>query len=186
MSFIIIVFSCTSNIMILATIEHWLYIIIVAAQFYNPYKVWSLDDLICTGLVCSTISSKLETNQNNVITMQATLISPVAGTIYFRKHGDEPTIIHGKLFWINEMTTASVEWSIYDDRVSFSIKFCASYKIANSCSYLMIEASCIIDNNFWLFRWPRHSVLGCVGIPLRNLLTSHQYMEVSLSVVRSK
>ena len=29
-------------------------------------------------------------------------------------------------------------------------------------------------------------MLGCAGTPLRNLLTSHQYMEVSLSVVRSK
>ena len=78
----------------------------------------SLVNLTCTGLICSTIRSKLENNLNNVITMQATLISPVAGTVYFRKHADEPTVIHGKLFWINEMTTTSVEWSIYDDLVS--------------------------------------------------------------------
>lgn len=91
-----------------------------AITLQGPGSVIGRSLLLQVGsrLICSTIRSKLENNLNNVITMQATLISPVAGTVYFRKYADEPTVIHGKLFWINEMTTTSVEWSIYDDLVT--------------------------------------------------------------------
>ena len=53
--------------------------------------------------------------------MQATFISPVAGVVYFRQSGSEPTVTHGKLFWVNGMPTESTEWAIYDDLVSHNI-----------------------------------------------------------------
>lgn len=68
--------------------------------------------------VCATIRSKLVNNPANALTMHATFISPVGGVIYFRQSGSEPTVIHGKLYFVNEMTATSVEWAIYDDLVS--------------------------------------------------------------------
>ena len=66
--------------------------------------------------VCSTIRSKAGGDVN---ILQATFISPVAGTIYFRQNGNEPTVIHGNLFWVDgTATAASVEWAIYNDLVS--------------------------------------------------------------------
>ena len=66
------------------------------------------------GFVCATIRSASE----DAVTLRATLISPAAGVIYFRQSGSEPTIIHGKLYWIDTTTTSSVQWAIYDDPVS--------------------------------------------------------------------
>ena len=63
-------------------------------------------------LICSTIRSEKESAEATIIVMQATFISPVAGTIYFRQSGNESTVFHGKLFWVNEMNTADVEWDI--------------------------------------------------------------------------
>ena len=70
-----------------------------------------------TAYVCATIRSKLENNPDDAVTMHATFISPVGGVIYFRQTGSEPTVVHGKLFFVNEMTATSVEWAIYDDLV---------------------------------------------------------------------
>lgn len=71
-------------------------------------------------LVCATIRSKAEKvlPPEELITMQATFISPVGGVVYFRQSGNEPTVIHGKLFSVNEINNSSVEWTIYDDLVS--------------------------------------------------------------------
>ena len=69
-----------------------------------------------SGFVCATIRSL---SQNDAVTLRATLISPVAGVIYFRQTGSEPTVIHGKLYWIDTSTASSVEWAIYDDSVSY-------------------------------------------------------------------
>ena len=60
----------------------------------------------------------VENSPGNAVTMQATFISPAGGVVYFRQSGSEPTVIHGKLFFINEMAATSVEWAIYDDTVS--------------------------------------------------------------------
>lgn len=49
--------------------------------------------------------------------MHATFISPIGGVVYFRQTGSEPTVVHGKLYFVNEMTATSVEWAIYDDLV---------------------------------------------------------------------
>ena len=75
--------------------------------------------IFCAERVCSTIRSKAG---GDVIILQATFISPVAGTIYFRQNGDEPTIIHGNLFRVDGTVTAtSVEWTFYDDLVSHEL-----------------------------------------------------------------
>ena len=66
--------------------------------------------------ICSTIRSKAG---SEVTVLQATFISPVAGTIYFRQSGNEPAVIHGSLFWVDGTTTVpSVEWTLFDDFVS--------------------------------------------------------------------
>lgn len=80
-----------------------------------------IEHAIYTERVCSTIRSKAA---GEVTILQATFISPVAGTIYFRQSGSEPAVIHGSLFWVDGTSTAaSVEWTLYDDLVRH-IKAC--------------------------------------------------------------
>ena len=74
-----------------------------------------------TERVCATIRSKLDNNPDDAVTMHATFISPVGGIVYFRQTGSEPTVVHGKLYFVNEMTASSVEWAIYDDLVRLQL-----------------------------------------------------------------
>ena len=75
------------------------------------------------NFVCGTIRSNIEEQQNvEVITLSATFISPLAGTIYLRQAADEHVVMFGKLFWVNgSPTTMRYNWHIHERAVSISI-----------------------------------------------------------------
>ena len=71
---------------------------------------------------CATIRLNTEFDDSTtVITLSATFISPVAGTIYLRQIANEDVAIFGKVFWVDrENSTASHNWHIHRDMVSNS------------------------------------------------------------------
>ena len=75
------------------------------------------------NFVCGTIRSNIEEQQNvEVITLSATFLSPLAGTIYLRQAADEHVVIFGKLFWVNgSPTTMRHNWHIHESAVSIYI-----------------------------------------------------------------
>ena len=91
---------------------------LATTTYYMQCCVGSAVDLF----ICATIRSKTEAVlKEQVISLQATFVSPVAGTVYFRQNSNEPTVIFGKLFWVTESRMDNVEWSISSELVSHSL-----------------------------------------------------------------
>ena len=74
------------------------------------------------NFACASIRSQGEINGLEVVTLSATFISPIAGTIFFRQvYGEEATMF-GKFFWV-DLTglTEAHNWHIHEDLVSDNV-----------------------------------------------------------------
>ena len=72
---------------------------------------------------CATIRLNTEFDESTrIITLAATFISPVAGTIYLRQVANEDVAIFGKVFWVDR-DSSSVEhnWHIHQNQVRHSL-----------------------------------------------------------------
>lgn len=72
------------------------------------------------NFVCGTIRSIVEEEvaETEVVTLSATFISPLAGTIYIRQAGSEHAVMFGKLFWVDgQSTTMNHNWHIHENMV---------------------------------------------------------------------
>ena len=68
--------------------------------------------LIIEGYVFTSLGAQL-------MLLQATFISPVAGTIYMRQVERENVEIFGKLYWVDDRpSTLQHNWHIHEEQVS--------------------------------------------------------------------
>lgn len=71
------------------------------------------------NFACASIRSQREIQGAEVVTLSATFISPVAGTIFFRQVDGEEATMFGKFFWV-DLTGPTQEhnWHIHNNPVS--------------------------------------------------------------------
>lgn len=73
------------------------------------------------NFVCATIRSQSEVEGADVVTLSATFIAPLAGTIYIRQVANEDAIMFGKLFWVTTRgQTLNHNWHIHELKVRIS------------------------------------------------------------------
>ena len=84
-----------------------------------------IHELAGPNFACATIRSQDETNGLEAVTLSATFISPIAGTIFFRQVPGEEATMFGKFFWV-DLTgpTEAHNWHIHEDLVSDYTKPC--------------------------------------------------------------
>ncbi len=74
-----------------------------------------------------------------VTTLQARLISPVAGTIYLRQMTGRNVAIWGKLFWINDRNSSvDHNWHIHETAVSTFSNFANCIYLASITSHPLL------------------------------------------------